>query len=155
VINVAVGAGRFKALRRMAWENVMLPREMVKQHLNIYLTFSHYLPTGLDARSRSIVGISNLAPFSAEAWNVESHAVRLKCGSCGLPSFHPQDGRRKLSRFPTRASRSCLAQGVEESKIEVIPIGVDISGSAADPVPASGSPYPFRYISFRVPFSSV
>lgn len=146
VINVAIGAGRVKALRRMAWENVMLPRVMLKKDLSIYLTFSHYLPTRLDARSRSIVGVSNLAPFSAEAWSVESYAVRLKMRLLRHTIVSSAKRADKVIALSNTCKRVLLAQGVEELKIEVIPNGVGNVGSAAAPLSAADSPYPFRYV---------
>ena len=78
VINFTIGKGRTRVIRRVIWENIFLPQLMRKHDLNIYLTFSHYLPFMLGSHATSIVGVSNLAPFSMEAWKVESYYVRIK-----------------------------------------------------------------------------
>jgi glycosyltransferase involved in cell wall biosynthesis len=146
VVNVMIGAGGLKALRRMAWESTVLPRLMRKKDLNIYLTFSHYLPLGLEARIRSIVGVSNLAPFSSEAWSVESHAVRLKMRLLRHTIVSSAKRADKVIALSAACKRILVAEGVRDSKVEVIPNGVDVGGSPFDPVTTSDSPYPFPYI---------
>lgn len=134
VINVPVRAGRLKAFRRAAWENMNLPRLMSKKDLNIYLTFSHYLPWFLGERVYSIVGVSNLAPFSDKAWEVEGNAVRLKMRLLRhtiISSSKRADQVIALSH----TCRTILARyGVEESKIKVIPNGVEICKSNEDEI---------------------
>lgn len=134
VIDVPIGLGRFKALRRMAWENTAMHGLIGAQSPDVYLTFSHYLPLR-SLGIPSVVGVSNLAPFSSEAWAHESLLVRLKMRAL----------RRTIVSSARRAncvlalSQTCrevlIAQGVQAEHIVLTPNGV--STQWADPVPAA------------------
>ena len=67
----------FKALQRFIWENLMLSSLVKKQGADVYITFSHSLPFG-NFSIPTLVGVSNLAPFSKEAIKSESLLMRLK-----------------------------------------------------------------------------
>lgn len=124
VKNVSIGTGRLRALRRMAWENVFLPNLMRKEKLDAYLTFSHYLPACLGSNVRSIVGVSNLAPFSAAAWNVESNAVRLKMWLLRRSILSSAKRADRVIALSNACKRVLVGCGVDTSKISVIPNGV-------------------------------
>jgi len=146
VINVPIGTGRLKAFRRMAWENLVLPRLMRKERLNVYLTFSHYLPFLLSSKVYSIVGVSNLAPFSTEAWNVEGNAVRFRMRLLRhtiISSAKRADQVIALSNTCKLILEKC---GVEESKITVIPNGVEICRPLAEDISAFNLPCDLPYI---------
>lgn len=145
VQNVSVGTGQLRALRRTAWENVFLPSLMRKEKLDVYLTFSHYLPACLGSRVRSVVGVSNLAPFSAEAWNVESNAVRLKMWLLRRSIVSSAKRADQVIALSNACTRALVARGVDGSKITVIPNGVEICQSDfeanASPIFPFGLPY--------------
>lgn len=126
VHNVDIGANRLKALHRAVWENLNLPKLMISEGLDTYLTFSHYLPLFLPKNVFSIVGVSNLEPFSEMAWEVESNATRLRLmllRQTIITSSNRADQVIALSH----ACKNILVQcGVNKSKIKVIPNGVDI-----------------------------
>lgn len=146
VINVAIGTGRLKALRRMAWENLVLPLLMRKKGLQVYLTFSHYLPYLLSQEVYAIVGVSNLAPFSPEAWNVEGNAVRLRMRLLRhtiISSAKRADQVIALSNTCKHALEKC---GVAEAKIKVIPNGVEIGMPLAEEITAFNLPCNLPYI---------
>jgi len=145
VINVPIGAGRLRAVRRMAWENFALPRLMCKQQLNVYLTFSHYLPRMLGSGIHSIVGVSNLAPFSAEAWSVESNAVRFRMWLLHHTIISSAKRADQVIALSNTCKRILVKHGVDESKIEAIPNGVEpllsCASQASQPDPECGVPY--------------
>jgi len=146
IINVSIGVGRLKSFRRMAWENLVLPQLMRKEQLNVYLTFSHYLPLMLKSTVHSIVGVSNLAPFSVEAWNVEGNAVRFKMWLLRhtiISSAKRADQVIALSNTCKSVLEKC---GVEESKINVIPNGVEICPPSEEDISESIIPWNSPYI---------
>lgn len=128
VINVPIGLGRFKAVRRMWWENTAMVALIRARSPNVYLTFSHYLPAR-DIAIPSVVGVSNLAPFSSEAWSHESLLVRLKMAALR----HTIVSSAKRASCVLALSQTCrdvlVAQGVPLSKIVVTPNGVDTGWS--------------------------
>ncbi|MBU3564460.1 glycosyltransferase family 1 protein [Polynucleobacter sp. MWH-HuK1] len=140
VINVHIGVGRLRALRRAAWENWNLPQLMNSKDLNIYLTFSHYLPLFLGEEVYSIVGVSNLAPFSEEAWGVESNIVRFRMRLLRhtiISSCRRADQVIALSN----TCKSILAEcSIKPLKIKVIPNGVEIFNPSADDIQNSTLP---------------
>lgn len=119
------GVGRFRAVRRRVWEHVHLRSFMQTSRSDILLTFSHYLPLNFPHTIPSVVGVANLAPFSAYARAAERPLMRLKLTSL----------RRSIIRSAKRAttvvalSETCrdilTEHGVPISKIVVIPNGVD------------------------------
>jgi glycosyltransferase involved in cell wall biosynthesis len=146
VINVPIGAGRLKAFRRMAWENLILPQLIRKEQLNVYLTFSHYLPLMLRAGVHYVVGVSNLSPFSAEAWGVEGNAVRLKMWLLRHTLISSAKRADQVIALSNTCKRVLAKFGVEESKISVIPNGVEICRTSAEGISASNLPCSLPYI---------
>lgn len=125
VLNVAIGLGRLKALRRMVWETVAMPRVLRQRQVEVYLTFSHYLPSTVPSHVASVVGVSNLAPFSDLAWSEEGLVVRLKMAL--LRRSIVGSARRATSVIAlSNACRAMLEQaGIAAGAIETIPNGVD------------------------------
>jgi len=116
---------RPRAIRRMAWQNLMLPAVIARQRADIYLSLSHFLPHTLPHSVSSIVGISNLAPFSPDALVAE---VRY------LPRLRLRLLRQTILSAARRADRvvalseagkQLLAnERIATNKIRVIPNGV-------------------------------
>lgn len=125
VINVAIGYGKLKALRRTWWENANLPGAVRNSQSDVYLTFSHYLPNFNFPKIPTVVGVSNLAPFSAEAHSEETFLINLKLAAL----------RRTIVSSARRAScvialsetcREVLEKnGIPHEKIVVVRNGVD------------------------------
>jgi glycosyltransferase involved in cell wall biosynthesis len=146
VINVHIGTGGLKAFRRMAWENLVLPRLMRKECLNVYLTFSHYLPFLLRSEIYSIVGVSNLAPFSADAWDVEGNAVRFKMRLLRHTIISSSKRADQVIALSNTCKHILEQYGVEESKISVIPNGVEICRPFAEDISTFNFPCNPPYI---------
>ena len=125
IVNVKVGLGRLKALRRMAWENLNLHSMLRKVCVDGYLTFSHYLPSNFPKEIPAVVGVSNLAPFSMLARREERWMVRTKM--LLLRRSILASARRASSVIAlSEACRQELEQrGVAGITIETIPNGVD------------------------------
>ncbi|MFT3858143.1 MAG: glycosyltransferase family 1 protein [Aquabacterium sp.] len=129
VMDVPIGLGRLKAARRMWWENTAMHGLIRREKPDVYLTFSHYLPA-IPIGIPSVVGVSNLAPFSQEAWAHESWKVRLKMR---LLRHTIVDSCHRASCV-LALSRTCrdvlISQGVDPHRIVVTPNGVDPSWAA-------------------------
>ena len=76
IISFDIGNGKFKIFKRFFIEIFFLPILLLKYKCNCFLTFSHFLPFFIF--SRSIVGVSNLAPFSEIAWEEENLSSKLR-----------------------------------------------------------------------------
>jgi len=139
-VNVA-SAGGLHGVRRLLWQNGQLPRIAKRYDATVYLSLSHYLPL-LPSKVCTIIGVSNLAPFSADAYAVES-AWR---GRLRLRVLH-----RTILRACRRADRvvalseACRAElaarGIDAGKISVIPNGVSRPPQSEAPLPL---PEPIR-----------
>ncbi len=125
LINVPIGFGSLKAFRRMWWENVVMPGVIRRHSADVYLTFSHYLPRLNDVGVPSVVGVSNLAPFSREAWYQESMLVKLKMAA--LRHTILSSARRATCVLAlSETCREVLIEcGIASEKIIVVPNGVD------------------------------
>jgi glycosyltransferase involved in cell wall biosynthesis len=125
VIDVQIGSGRLKAFSRMWWENFVMPGLICKHQADVYLTFSHYLPQFKSITVPSVVGVSNLAPFSLEAWNQESLFVKLKM----FALRHTIISSARMATCVLALSKTCrnvlITNGISEDKIVVSPNGVD------------------------------
>lgn len=145
VINVHIGTGRLRALRRATWENLYLPGLMNKRNLNTYLTFSHYLPLFLPGEIYTIVGVSNLAPFSDDAWEVEGKAVRFRMRLLRHTIISSSKRANQVIALSNTCKNVLAGYGIDPLKIKVIPNGVEICKpsdmeSAASTLP-SKSPF--------------
>lgn len=124
---------RGKAIYRALWQNTRLPALAKQLGTNVYLSFSHYLPTRLPANMLSVVGVANLAPFSEEALRAETSLA----GRARLKLL-----RRRIVSSSCNAdhvialSQTCrdilIREGVTSAKIHVIPNGVEPVPSAAE-----------------------
>ena len=139
VINVHIGTGRLRALRRAVWENLNLSGLMAGRNLDTYLTFSHYLPLYLGRDIHSIVGVSNLAPFSDEAWEVEGNAVRLRMRLLRHTIIASSKRADQVIALSNTCKTILARYGVDPSKIKVIPNGVEVCKPCEDGGPAGVS----------------
>ena len=76
IVSFDLGDGKFRILKRFFVEIFYLPVILLKYKCHFFLTFSHFLPFFIF--SKSIVGVSNLAPFSEIAWKEENLLSKLR-----------------------------------------------------------------------------
>ena len=145
VYNVRVSRGYFKYPQRFIWENLMLTKVIASEGLDTYLTFSHRLPFFLPKNVFTVLGVSNLEPFSENAWKIQNNLARLRLLIL----------RYTIIKFSRKAnlviclSKTCknalIDRGIFNSKIKVIPNGVDfkscITNHSIQPKYASEYPY--------------
>ncbi len=124
IIDVFIGQGKLKALKRILWENTVMPR-LIKQHeSDVFLTFSHYLPFK-ELKVPTLVGISNLAPFSALALKEESLASKIKFGILKRTILLSAGRADSVIALSQTAEKVLISNGIDQMKIKVIHIGVD------------------------------
>ena len=126
------------ALRRIAWQNARLPALLASTGASAYLTFSHDLPLRFPASIPAIVGVSNLAPFSADARAAETRMMaRLRLDLLARTIVSSARRARCVIAL-SEACRSMLVErGVDAGRIEVIPNGVDVLPGIEDPAARS------------------
>lgn len=124
IMNVDIGNRQFKALKRMIWENFTLPKLVEKQSPDLFLTFSHYLPFK-NLKIPSLVGVSNLAPFSSEFLKDEPLLNRFRIfllKKSIISSTKKANGVLALSQ----ACKDILIQhGIDQKKIIVSHNGIE------------------------------
>ena len=125
-----LGAGAARAARRMMWQNIGLPGLCRERRATVYLHFSHYLPYGLPAGTRTIVGVANLQPFSVEGRAAEvclDKRFRLAVlERTILSSVRRADSVIALSE---ECKSVLVARGIDDRKVSVIPNGVEQPGA--------------------------
>jgi len=133
VIDIPIGHGRLKALRRMWWENFVMPGVIHRHGADVYLTFSHYLPHLKDIGVPTVVGVSNLAPFSSEAWRHESLPVKLKMAALRQTILSSVRRATTVLALSETCREVLVEQGITRDKIVVTPNGVDTYWSQSAP----------------------
>ena len=135
VINLKSAPGRLRALRRMAWLNLRLPA-LIKQHrIDTYLSFSHYLPWTLPRRVSSVVGVSNLAPFSQAALDAETKTwPRLRLVALRRTILSATRRADRVIALSETCRTVLINNGIPPAQITIIPNGVEIvSAGASEP----------------------
>lgn len=67
LLDVDIPEGTARAARRLLWQNIVMPGVIRHHRLNTYISFSHYLPMTLPASITTVIGVTNLLPFSEVA----------------------------------------------------------------------------------------
>jgi glycosyltransferase involved in cell wall biosynthesis len=123
------------ALRRVAWQNMRLGRVLAATGARAYLTFSHDLPTRFPRGVPAIVGVSNLAPFSAAAREAETRlAARLRLDLLARTIVSSARRAQAVIALSDTCRALLIERGVAAARIEVIPNGVAVEPPPADPV---------------------
>ena len=78
IVSVDIGSGYLGTIKRFVWENTMMHSIFKNHNCDLYLSFSHYLPHFNFKDIPSVIGISNLAPFSKKAIMEEKLVIRIK-----------------------------------------------------------------------------
>ena len=119
--------GGLSGWRRMLWQNRYLPGLMRDYEASVYVTLSHYLPWTLPDGIATVVGVSNLAPFSDEAYRAEIHwakKLRLRLLRKSIVAATKRAGQ--VIALSETCREVLVARGVAIEKISVIPNGVAV-----------------------------
>ena len=123
IINIDLGT-HFSVLKRFFWENFLMHKLIRINSCNIFLTFSHYLPFK-KIIIPTIVGVSNLAPFSKIALSEENYYYKLKFWILGKTILSSVIKADLVLALSLTAKDLMMKLGVNENKIFLNPIGVD------------------------------
>ena len=126
VLDVDIPEGMARAARRLLWQNLVMPGIIRHHRLNTYISFSHYLPMTLPAGMTTVIGVSNLWPFSEVATAAErSLTKRLRLS---LQKRTILSSVRRASRV-IALSETCrqvlVEHGISREKIIVASNGVE------------------------------
>jgi len=125
VINVAIGDSALRPWVRLFWENVNLRLVLKEIRPEIYLSFSHYLPSSIGRDVITILGVTNLAPFSPMALSKERFGMKVKMK---LLRYGIISSARKASHV-VALSNLCkqilINHGINKKNITVINNGVN------------------------------
>ena len=134
VIDVVLPPGSFRALRRILWQNLLIPGLIRRYHVDTYISFSHYLPRSMPRGIETIIGVSNLAPFSREAIKAETSFSR-RFRLWALKNMTLSSARRasKVVALSETCREILIAHRIAAGKIVVIPNGVDAPMGSAFP----------------------
>lgn len=126
VVDVPIGLGEFKSIRRAAWENIIMPAMLREKKIDVYLTFSSYLPRIFPSSLPSVVGVSNLAPFSESAREAESSLVlRLKMTLLKRNIIASARRANNMIALSVACKDVLIGHGIDPAKILVIPNGIE------------------------------
>ena len=121
VINIE---GKFNVFKRLWWENFKMHKLIKNYSPDIFLTFSHYLPFK-KIKIPTVVGISNLAPFSKTALSEENFYYKLKFWILGKTIIYSARKANYILALSLTAKSKLIDLGLDKSKIFYNPIGVD------------------------------
>ena len=133
IINKNSIPGPFRAFKRMVWENIKLSSIMRDHNSVIYLTFSHYLPKSISNNFPSIVGVSNLAPFSEEAWEAENFISKIRLFFLKRTILSSCKRATKVLALSATCRNLLEEHGIEKRKILVASNGVSDFWSKPSP----------------------
>jgi glycosyltransferase involved in cell wall biosynthesis len=128
VREVELGTGGLaRAARRMLWETIVIPGLVRSIAGTVYLTFSHFLPLNFPRDVVSVVGVSNLAPFSAAAIRIEGSLMgRLRLRTLQFSILSSVRRASSVIALSGACRDVLVARGLNPEKIRVISNGVEL-----------------------------
>ncbi len=123
-VNISFGNGKMKVFKRFLWENFIMPKLIKNKKIDLYLSFSHYLPSFINDIP-SVVGITNLAPFSKEAINSERFFVKIKLILLKKTILSAANKSDTIIAISKKCNNILINNGILDKKIIVNPNGVE------------------------------
>jgi glycosyltransferase involved in cell wall biosynthesis len=117
-------SGKFNLLKRFWWENLQMHKLIEYHSCDVFLTFSHYLPIK-KISIPTVVGVSNLAPFSKVALSEEKFYYKLKFWVLGKTIIYSARKADCILALSLTAKDTLIDLDLKSSKIIYNPIGVD------------------------------
>ncbi len=118
--------------KRLLWENLYISHIIKKYYVDIYLTFSHYLPWSMPKSVFSVVGVTNLAPFSHRALSTESLKMRIKMKILKIGVINSSKRANQIIALSKYCKKVLENNGISPEKITVISNGVPKLNSSLD-----------------------
>jgi glycosyltransferase involved in cell wall biosynthesis len=111
--------------RRILWQNTELPDVARRSGAQLYISMSHYLPRMLPPNLGSVIGVSNLAPFSVDAYEAEvAWRAKLRLRVLRRTILSACRGADRVVALSEACRAELTARGIPAGKIAVIPNGV-------------------------------
>ena len=126
IIDVNIGRGPFRSLRRMVWENTKMLGLVSEIEGDIYLSFSHYLPFRMLSLP-AVVAVSNLAPFSPEAFKLEGFFGKLRLFLLKKTIISSSHKAAQVIALSFMCKKVLISNKILADSVAVIPNGVEIS----------------------------
>jgi glycosyltransferase involved in cell wall biosynthesis len=126
LLDVAIGDTFLRPWLRLVWENINLRTVIKRVKPDAYLTFSHYLPSSIKSNILSVVGVTNLAPFSPKAMASENMLMKLKMSILKIGIISSAKRADQVIALSIKCSQYLEKSGVDASTISVVPNGVEL-----------------------------
>ena len=125
VITVKFPSQHFVAFQRIAWEHFFLPRVLARLEVDTYISFGHHLPRTFPTAVYSLIGVSNVAPFSRAAWNSEGYATRFRMLLQRQAILSSVKRASKVLALSKTCKEILVLNGIDGEDIFVSPNGVE------------------------------
>ena len=125
VITVEFPFKHFVASQRITWEHFFLPRLLTRLEVDTYISFGHYLPRSFPNSVYSLIGVSNLAPFSQAAWNSEDYGIKSRMFLQKRAILSSVKRASKVLALSKTCKALLVRNGVDGEDIFVSPNGVE------------------------------
>lgn len=125
IVFVDIGSGYLGTIKRFVWENAMMHSIFKDHNCDLYLSFSHYLPHFNFKDIPSVIGISNLAPFSKIAIMEEKLIIRIKLFILKKLIISSMQRAKAIISLSATCTNILSNNGIEKNKITTIRNGVD------------------------------
>lgn len=125
IVSVDIGSGYLGTIKRFVWENTMMYGIFKEHSCDLYLSFSHYLPHFNFKDIPSVIGISNLAPFSKKAIMEEKLVIRIKLFILKKLIISSMQRAKAIISLSATCTDILSDNGIEKNKITTIRNGVD------------------------------
>lgn len=144
IVDVSIGDSVLRPWLRLAWENFNLKSVVKNYSPNVYLSFSHYLPSAIGKDVVTILGVTNMAPFSPGALSRDRLWLKVKM----IILRHGIVSSAKKATHVIALSNLCrntlIDSGVHGDKISVINNGVNQpQGNCLGSISEAGVPSDF------------
>ena len=114
----------FQNLQRIIWENIFLNKYIKYSDSDIYVSFSNYFPL-ITPKVPSILGVSNMAPFSKDAYQCCSIFHKLRLKFLKFLILNSAKKATKVFALSNTCKKELIKNGINKSKIKVIENGVE------------------------------
>ena len=114
----------FTNLQRIIWENIFLNKYIRESDSDIYISFSNYFPL-IKPKVPSIIGVSNMAPFSKDAYKCSSSLDKLRLKFLKFSILNSSKKATKVFALSNTCKKELVKNGIHKSKITVIENGVE------------------------------
>ena len=137
VINIDFIGSQLQSLQRLVWENTTLFSVLRDHDVDIYLSFSHYLPMK-KLHVPTLIAVSNLAPFCEQTIKLEKIWGRIRLRLLRLTIISSALKANGVIALSKKCETVLLDHCVAAQRLKVIPNGVDPAEKSLEPCQLNG-----------------